>query len=139
MYTPPYNSLNYKPDMTWLETSIDFLSYSTKEYKNVFGRLRRPHPWFGDNRMNCMTELENKISSLPRFDVENWCGCLTIDSNTNIYCCPFCNRKRKKKNFGNADRDKFVCGTIDRGVFRTIICKSCNYSRDAQKGKISYI
>jgi MoaA/NifB/PqqE/SkfB family radical SAM enzyme len=53
------------------------------------------------------------------------CGCITITPNTNIYPCPFCKRKQRKKKFGDALRDKFVMGTIDKGIVREIDCDYC--------------
>ena len=66
--------------------------------------------------------------------VEPPCGCITITPNTNIYTCEFCKRRKRKKLFGNADRDKYIIGTIDRGIFREIKCNTCQHS-----GKKGYL
>lgn len=126
VYIPPYNIINPPPDEEWMETSIQFLSHSIRKNKNMHGIFRRPHPWFGKKRLTTLQRLEQIAKDSGNLQVENPCGCLTINSNTNIYCCPFCTRKKRKKFFGNAAYDKFVCGTVDRGVFRTIECDLCN-------------
>ena len=53
-----------------------------------------------------------------------------ITPNTNIYCCPFCKRKIRKKKFGDALRDKFVIGTIEKGIVREIDCDYCYLKTD---------
>ena len=125
VYVPPYDKYNNAPDIDWFETSIAFLSYSLLEKPNIKGILRRPHPWFGNKRTDILCNLEEIANSFSNIDVENKCGCITILPNTNIYCCPFCKRKKRKKLFGNADRDKYVIGTIERGLFRDINCNIC--------------
>ena len=125
VYCVPYDKYNYQPDDALVETSISFLSHSIQEFKNIYGIIRRPHPWFGKKRIKTLEEFEKISRDCNNLIIEKQCGCYTVESNTNIYCCPFCIRKKKKKNFGNADRDKFVVGTIDRGLFREIDCKYC--------------
>ncbi len=129
IYEPPYYKTYSPPDEDWLETSITFLSYSLLEQPNIKGIIRRPHPWFGKKRTRILEQLEEFARQSQNIEVENPCGCFVVNSNTNIYCCPFCQKRRRKKLFGNADRDKFVCGTIDRGLFRHINCDKCNIIR----------
>ena len=131
VYIPPYEKVNYLPDEDLLETSITFLSHSLDGTKNIKGVFRRVHPWFGNKRFKIIRKIEEIAKSFDNIEIENECGCLTILPNTNIYCCPYCERKKRKKEFGNADRDKFVVGTIDRGIFRNIICNWC----DGKRGK----
>lgn len=126
VYNIPYYIVNSPPDEDWIETTIGFLSHTLLENPNIHGIIRRPHPWFGKKRTKTLEEMENIARHYKNIIIENQCGCITVESNTNIYCCPFCVRKKKKKLFGNADRDKYVIGTIDRGLFRNIRCKVCS-------------
>ena len=126
IYIPLYDKINVTKHVDWLETSMQFLSKSIEKYGNIRGRFRRCHPWYSPNRIKTFEKLEQITNEYPNIDVENKCGCLTIHSNTSIYCCPFCERKKRKKKFGDADRDKFVCGTVDRGLFREIKCTKCD-------------
>lgn len=126
IYIPLYDKINVTKHVDWLETSMQFLSKSIEKYGNIRGMFRRCHPWYSPNRIKTFEKLEQIANEYPNIDVENKCGCLTIHSNTSIYCCPFCERKKRKKKFGDADRDKFVCGTVDRGLFREIKCTKCN-------------
>lgn len=134
VYVPPYEKASSPPDEDYLETSITFLSHSIIDYPNIKGVLRRVHPWFGQKRFKIIRKLEEIADGFVNIYVENKCGCLTILPNTNIYCCPFCERKDRKRLFGSADRDKYVVGTIDRGIFRNINCNKC----DGAKGRISH-
>ena len=129
IYSVPYNTISCLPNSDIIETSISFLSNVIKDRKNINGIIRLPHPWFGKKRKQAINNLIAETNKLGNIEVENKCGCLTILPNTNIYCCSFCERKKRKKNFGNADRDKFVCGTIDRGLFRDIQCNFCDEYR----------
>lgn len=126
IYIPLYDKVNVTKHVDWLETSMQFLSKSIQKTKNIRGIFRRCHPWYGTNRIKMFEKLEQIANEYPNIDIEDKCGCLTIHSNTSIYCCPFCERKKRKKKFGDADRDKFVCGTVDRGLFRDIKCTKCN-------------
>lgn len=139
IYQLPYNDLYNPPEFDTIETSIVFLGRFVNSKSRLHGRFRRPHPWFGKPRIKKIGELEELARAQGNFDVEDECGCLTITSNTNIYCCPFCERKWKKKRFGDADRDKFVSGTVDRGIFREVLCDKCKYLPNAKSNKISYI
>lgn len=126
VYIPLYDKLNVTKHVDWLETSMQFLSKSIQKEKNIKGIFRRCHPWSGTNRIKMFEKLEQIANEYPNIGVEDKCGCLTIHSNTSIYCCPFCKRRKRKKKFGDADRDKFVCGTIERGTFRSINCDLCD-------------
>ena len=113
IYPIEYNIINSPPNMDLVETSISFLSNSIKE-TGISGIIRYPHPWYGKLRQERMGYIENVVAEHDNLIIENKCGCLVITPNTNIYFCPFCERKNRKKLFGNADREKSVCGTIDR-------------------------
>ena len=128
VYPIKYETMYSIPNMDLIETSISFLSRSTEE-KGIHGIIRYPHPWYGRTREKRVKYIENLVLKVGNLEMENRCGCLTITPNTNIYFCPFCSRKVRKKLFGNADRDKFVCGTIDRGIFRNEKCIACNNRR----------
>lgn len=125
IYPIEYSIINSPPNMDLVETSISFLSNSIKE-KEINGIIRYPHPWYGKMREKRVGFIENMVLKATNLEMENRCGCVTITPNTNIYFCPFCSRKIRKKLFGNADRDKFVCGTIDRGFFRLGKCDKCD-------------
>lgn len=125
IYPIEYSKTYTPPDMDLVETSISFLSNSIKE-KDIYGIVRYPHPWFGKSRTKRVDYVEKIVLETDNLEMENRCGCLTITPNTNIYFCPFCLRRKRKKSFGNADRDKFVCGTIDRGIFRNEKCIICS-------------
>ena len=125
VYPIKYETMYSLPNMDLIETSISFLSHSIEE-KGIHGIIRYPHPWYGKTREKRVKYIENLVLKVGNLEMENRCGCLTITPNTNIYFCPFCSRKIRKKLFGNADRDKFVCGTIDRGIFRNEKCSICN-------------
>lgn len=126
IYIPPYEIVNPPPEDEWLKTSITFLTYSLSNYKNINCIIRKPHPWFGLRRKRVLSEIEQIGINSGVSYIEDKCGCLTITPNTNIYCCPFCERRKRKKLFGNAAYDKFVCGTIDRGIFREVQCDKCD-------------
>ena len=130
IYIPPYEIINSPPDEEYLETSITFLSHSIENIPNISGVFRRVHPWFGGKRYKIIRKIEDIASNFLNIETEDKCGCLTILPNTNIYCCPFCERKDRKRLFGNADRDKYVVGTIDRGIFRYINCNQCEGKRE---------
>lgn len=139
VYQLPYDQIYQPPNFDIIETSIVFLGRFINTKTRLHGRFRRPHPWYGKPRINKIDELEKLALEQGKFDIEDKCGCKVVTSNTNIYCCPFCERKNKKKLFGNADRDKYVCGTVDRGIFRDIECTQCQYFPNAKNDKISYI
>ena len=125
IYFIDYSNIFSPPNMDLVETSISFLSNAIKE-KGINGIVRYPHPWYGKQREKRIKDIEKMALKCGNLKMENRCGCLTITPNTNIYFCPFCSRKIRKKLFGNADRDKSVCGTIDRGIFRNEECIMCN-------------
>ncbi len=125
IYPIEYSIINSPPKMDLVETSISFLSNSIRE-KGINGIIRYPHPWYGKTREKRVCFIENMVLKATNLKMENRCGCVTITPNTNIYFCPFCSRKIRRKLFGNADRDKFVCGTIDRGIFKLGKCNKCN-------------
>lgn len=124
IYPIQYNIINSPPNMDLVETSVSFLSNAIKD-KGINGIVRYPHPWYGKLREERVGYIENMVLKCGNLKMEDRCGCITITPNTNIYFCPFCSRKTRKKLFGNADRDKFVCGTIDRGIFRHKKCLVC--------------
>ena len=124
VYPIQYDSIYSNPNMDLIETSISFLSNSIADF-GMHGIVRFPHPWYGKTRQKRIDYIVGIVNSFDNIQMENPCGCLTVTPNTNIYCCPFCSRRVRKKLFGNADRDKHVIGTIDRGVFRKIDCDTC--------------
>lgn len=104
------------------------MSEFIKDDDNIKLVYRRPHPFGGDKRLEIVQRTEKFITDNDiRYEcyLEYPCGCITITPNTNIYCCPFCKRKKRKDRFGDALRDKFVIGTIDRGILREIDCSYC--------------
>lgn len=136
IYEVPYPSAFSVLDLDQAETSIVFLSNFIKKNNRLHGRFRMPHPWYGEQRIKKSKECKKLALREGVYTIEEDCGCLTVASNTNIYCCPFCERKKRKKFFGSADRDKYVSGTIDKGVFRDVICNCC---KSAKNHQFSYI
>lgn len=126
IYSPPYNFVYATNNLDKLETSITFLSNSVNEFENIKCLFRACHPLNDRRRKRVINYLNNIVEKYENIETEDKCGCNLITPNTNIYCCPFCQRKKRKKLFGNADRDKFVCGTLDRGIFREIYCNQCD-------------
>ena len=119
---------NYDLKQERIETSIACMAELTKNDERIKLVYRRPHPFGGLQRLNLVQNVENYITQNDlKYEcyLEYPCGCLTITPNTNIYCCPFCKRKKRKKQFGDAMRDKFVVGTIDKGIVREIDCDYC--------------
>jgi len=111
-----------------METSLEFL---IQEHKKSNGKIKveldLPHPWRG-NVLKAL--LNNALLFLGERDAENIvkvkkCGNITIYPNTNIYSCQYQPQRRRKQFFGNADRDKYVIGTLRRGFFRDK--QKCNY------------
>lgn len=139
VFNPRYIDLYNPPDLDQIDTSFYFLANFVKRYPNIYASFRRPHPWYGGMREKKCYELESLIPQQEKFSIEPPCGYLTVVANTFIYCCPFCKRKEKKINFGNAARDKFVVGTVSRGIFRDIVCNECSQFPNAKKQPIKYI
>ncbi len=139
IYEIPYDQLFHLPDFDLIETSIIFLGKTVNSKPRLHALFRRVHPWYGSTRIERLEEYEKLALEQGNFEVENKCGCLTVAPNTSIYCCPFCERKPRKKRFGDADRDPFVVGTVDRGIFRCADCKHCELFPKAKDRRISYI
>lgn len=119
------------PDMDMVQTSIYTMCNMTKKYDNIELLFRYPHPWSGLKRGRRLKQIEewiDKYKSVKEMKIEPRCGCKVITPNTCIFTCPFCPRRKRKKKFGNADRDKYVLGTIDIGLFRTLKCTMCKTS-----------
>ena len=116
--------------MDMVNTSIYTMSYMTNDIPQIKLLFRYPHPWSGQEKkkkLKQIVEWLDKSDKFKKMDVEPLCGCITITPNTNIYPCEFCKRRKRKKLFGNAARDKHVCGTIDRGIFREVQCNVCEF------------
>lgn len=139
VYQLPYDQIYFPVNFDIVETSIVFLGRFINEKTRLHAIFRRPHPWYGKPRIKKIEEFEKLALQQGDFTIEDECGCKTVAANTNIYCCPFCERKNRKQFFGNADRDKYVCGTVDRGIFRDVICNECKVFPNAKSKQISYI
>ena len=139
VYQLQYEDLYHPPTFEDIETSIVLLGKFVSTKERLHGIFRRPHPWNGIPRINKIAELEKLACGWGDFTIEDKCGCLTVSSNTNIYSCPFCKRNKRKKWFGNADREEHVIGTIDRGIFRDIECEKCGIFPNAKNNGIKYI
>ena len=128
IYSPPMLQKEGYIRQEFVETSIFCASEFIKKDNKIKLIYRRPHPFGGNVRLNLIYNIEKFIINNNikyKCYLEYPCGCITITPNTNIYCCPFCNRKKRKKKFGNALRDKFVIGTINNGIIREINCDYC--------------
>jgi len=128
VYAPVISDKHKDTKQELVETSIACMAELTKDDENIKLVYRRPHPFGGLIRLGRVAQTEKYITDNDlkyECSLEYPCGCITITPNTNIYCCPFCKRKKRKDKFGNALRDKFVIGTIDRGILREIDCDYC--------------
>lgn len=120
VYMPPMPDKGYI-EQEYVEMSITCIGELTKNDERIKLVYRRPHPFGGLKRFGIVKTIEDYIAKNDlkyNCSIEYPCGCITITPNTNIYPCPFCKRKQRKKKFGDALRDKFVIGTIDKGIVR---------------------
>ena len=116
------------PDMDMVQTSIFTMCKMTEKYDNIELLFRYPHPWSGRKRgrgLKRIREWIDQYKTIKEMKIEPLCGCMVITPNTCIFACPFCQRRKRKKKFGSADRDKYVLGTIDLGLYRTLECTKC--------------
>ena len=130
IYSADFSEKRTPQNMDMVNTSIYTISYMTRDIPQIKLLFRYPHPWSGQEKkrkLKQIVEWLDKSDKFKKMDVEPLCGCITITPNTNIYPCEFCKRRKRKKLFGNAARDKHVCGTIDRGIFREVRCNVCEF------------
>ena len=128
VYTPMIDREHGYIRQELIETSISCMAELTKNDEMIKLVCRRPHPFGGNMRIQMVEDMEKYVAKNSiKYECysEYPCGCITITPNTNIYPCPFCKRKQRKKRFGDALRDKFVIGTIDKGIVREIDCDFC--------------
>lgn len=133
IYIPPMTEKHDYTKQEYIETSVACMAELTKDNDKVKLVYRRPHPFGGSLRIQKVQDIEEYIvKNHIKYEcyLEYPCGCITITPNTNIYCCPFCKRKIRKKKFGDALRDKFVIGTIEKGIVREIDCDYCYLKTD---------
>ena len=139
-YIPSLAQDKYSDDIQrYAELSVVCMAELTKNDENIRLVYRRPHPFGGSMRMGIIEDIEKFITEnyfKYHCTLEYPCGCITITPNTNIYCCPFCKRKKRPDKFGNALRDKFIVGTIDRGILREVDCDYCYLQTSNKKMRL---
>ena len=142
IYAIEYADKSRVPDMDMVKTSIYAIRDMTKDVPQIKLMFRYPHPWSGDKRqerLKWIREWIEKSNQSKKMDIEPRCGCITITPNTNIYPCEFCHRKKRKKKFGDSARDKYVCGTLEKGLFRIVECNVCQGGRSRGRYKQVYL
>ena len=138
IYEPPLQDSCYYIEQKYVEMSVACMTELIKNDDKIRLVYRRPHPFGGLKRLAIVQQIEKFITENDlryRCSLEYPCGCITITPNTNIYTCQFCHRKQRKKQFGDALRDKFVIGTIDKGIVREIDCDYCYLKTNGMKLK----
>lgn len=132
VYSVPYADVSRPPDVEMIKTSITCICKLTEDINQIELQFRYPHPWSGDKRKRILKQTEDwidKSKQIKQMTLEPLCGYVTILPNTTIYPCSYCKRKKRKKKFGNAARDKYVIGTIEKGLFRNVRCNVCQGGR----------
>jgi hypothetical protein len=136
-YIPVKLKTEKRPEPVDVETSLGLLLRLAKEEPRFHMEFGFPIPWSGEMIGILMetgliyldTNDKNRLCKVHQ------CGSITILPNTNIYACQYQPQKERKKLFGNADRDKYVIGTLRRGMIREISpCNRCAIPRHYPRG-----